>query len=45
MNRYYLGLGSNLGDRLNYLRSAVALLSADPDITVRRGSTDRIGMP
>jgi 2-amino-4-hydroxy-6-hydroxymethyldihydropteridine diphosphokinase len=28
----YIGLGSNLGDRLFYLREAVRLLAQDPDI-------------
>ena len=47
MNLYYVGLGSNLGDRLHLLRSALALLSAEPEITVPRGSavyeTDPVG--
>jgi 2-amino-4-hydroxy-6-hydroxymethyldihydropteridine diphosphokinase len=45
----YLGLGSNLGDRLATLQAAVDLLAADPGITVRRTSrvweTDPVGGP
>ncbi len=45
----YLGLGSNLGDRLATLQQAVDLLAADPGITVRRTSrvweTDPVGGP
>ena len=45
----YLGLGSNLGDRLATLQRAVDLLAADPGITVRRTSrvweTDPVGGP
>ena len=45
----YLGLGSNLGDRLAMLQRAVELLAADPGITVRRTSrvweTDPVGGP
>ena len=45
----YLGLGSNLGDRLAMLQRAVDLLAADPGITVRRTSrvweTDPVGGP
>jgi len=37
--RVYLGLGSNLGDRLTYLRQAVAALEAEPGIEVRRRSS------
>jgi 2-amino-4-hydroxy-6-hydroxymethyldihydropteridine diphosphokinase len=45
----YLGLGSNLGDRLATLQAAVDLLVADAGITVRRTSrvweTDPFGGP
>lgn len=45
----YLGLGSNLGDRLATLQRAVDLLAAEPGITVRRTSrvweTDPVGGP
>ncbi len=45
----YLGLGSNLGDRLATLQHAVDLLAADPGIIVRRTSrvweTDPVGGP
>lgn len=34
----YLGLGSNLGDRLNYLREAVQKLESHPAITITRKS-------
>lgn len=35
----YLGLGSNLGDRLGNLRQAVELLQAHPDIRITRVSS------
>lgn len=35
----YLGLGSNLGDRLAYLRRAVEMLSADPRVELVRASS------
>jgi 2-amino-4-hydroxy-6-hydroxymethyldihydropteridine diphosphokinase len=35
----HLGLGSNLGDRLSYLRRAVEMLSADPRVDVVRASS------
>jgi 2-amino-4-hydroxy-6-hydroxymethyldihydropteridine diphosphokinase len=45
----YLGLGSNLGDRLGNLQRAVDLLGATPGITVVRSSrvyeTDPVGGP
>ena len=45
----YLGLGSNLGDRLEHLREAVRLLAAEPGIAVVRSSrvyeTDAVGPP
>ena len=45
----YLALGSNLGDRLEHLRRAVAALDAEPEIRVTRSSrvweTDPIGGP
>jgi len=34
----YVGLGSNLGDRLGFLRAAVARLDAEPGVRVTRGS-------
>ena len=37
--RAYLGLGSNLGDRLANLRRAVELLDAAPEITIVRTSS------
>jgi 2-amino-4-hydroxy-6-hydroxymethyldihydropteridine diphosphokinase len=39
MNTYYLGLGSNLGDRMGYLASAVHHLRATPGFANVRGST------
>ena len=33
MNRAYLGLGSNLGDRARYLQGAVDAIAARPDVT------------
>lgn len=30
----YVALGANLGDRIGHLRAAVAVLDADPDVTV-----------
>ena len=45
----FLGLGSNLGDRLATLQRAVDLLAAEPGITVQRTSrvweTDPVGGP
>jgi 2-amino-4-hydroxy-6-hydroxymethyldihydropteridine diphosphokinase len=45
----FLGLGSNVGDRLATLQRAVDLLSAEPGIRVRRSSrvweTDPVGGP
>jgi 2-amino-4-hydroxy-6-hydroxymethyldihydropteridine diphosphokinase len=45
----YLGLGSNVGDRLATLQHAVDLLGEDPGIQVRRSSrvweTDPVGGP
>jgi 2-amino-4-hydroxy-6-hydroxymethyldihydropteridine diphosphokinase len=45
----YLGLGSNLGDRLAHLKRAVELLAAQPGVKVVRSSrvfeTDPIGGP
>jgi deoxyguanosine kinase len=34
----YIGLGSNLGDRKNYIERAIQLLRETPDITVERAS-------
>ncbi len=36
--RAYVGMGSNLGDRLEYLRRAVERLRSLPDVTWRRNS-------
>jgi 2-amino-4-hydroxy-6-hydroxymethyldihydropteridine diphosphokinase len=45
----YLALGSNLGDRLEHLREAVRLLSAEPGVEVTRSSrvyeTEPVGPP
>lgn len=45
----YVGLGSNVGDRLGFLRDAIAALDAEPGVQVRRCSpvyeTDPIGPP
>ncbi len=45
----FLGLGSNLGDRLSALQHAIDLLAAEPGISVRRTSrvweTDPVGGP
>lgn len=45
----YLALGSNLGDRLEHLRTAVRLLDAEPGIEVARSSrvyeTEPVGPP
>jgi 2-amino-4-hydroxy-6-hydroxymethyldihydropteridine diphosphokinase len=38
MTRAFLGLGSNLGDRLGYLRSAVAALDRGTRVSVVRAS-------
>lgn len=35
----YLGLGSNLGDRLGFLQSGAWALAADPEITVLKSSS------
>ena len=35
----YLGLGSNLGDRISYLESGARALAADPEITVLKSSS------
>ena len=47
--RAYLGLGSNVGDRLGNLARAVALLDEEPGVVVRRTSrvweTDPVGGP
>ena len=39
VTRAFLSLGSNLGDRLGYLRAAVDALGRGPSIRVRRAST------
>jgi 2-amino-4-hydroxy-6-hydroxymethyldihydropteridine diphosphokinase len=45
----YLGLGSNLGDRLEHLREAVRLLAREPGVEVVRSSrvyeTEPVGPP
>jgi len=47
MNRAYLSIGSNIGDRYQYLQEAVRSLSAVPSITVIKLSkvyeTDPVG--
>lgn len=47
--RWFLGLGSNLGDREESLRRAVELLARSPDVDVLRSSsiyeTDPVGGP
>lgn len=49
MKRAVIGLGSNLGDRMQTLRAAVAELGGHPDVTVLRVSrlfeTEPIGGP
>ena len=49
MTKAYLGLGSNLGDRLANLQIAVELLAAQPGVTIVRSSrvyeTDPVGGP
>ena len=49
MSRVYLGIGSNLGDRLAYLQLAVNILVTTPGITVAGVSpvyeTDPVGGP
>ncbi len=49
MTQSYLGLGSNLGDRLATLQEAVDLLGAEPGIEIVRSSrvweTDPVGGP
>ncbi|CAN5669162.1 2-amino-4-hydroxy-6-hydroxymethyldihydropteridinediphosphokinase [soil metagenome] len=49
MTQSYLGLGSNLGDRLATLQEAVDLLGAEPGIAIVRSSrvweTDPVGGP
>jgi 2-amino-4-hydroxy-6-hydroxymethyldihydropteridine diphosphokinase len=35
----YLGLGSNLGDRMSYLEAGARALAADPEITVLNSSS------
>jgi 2-amino-4-hydroxy-6-hydroxymethyldihydropteridine diphosphokinase len=39
MNRAYLGLGSNLGDRVGYLRTALNLLVASSDVVIEAVSS------
>lgn len=45
----YIALGANLGDRASTLRSACAMLDAEPDVTVTRQSsvheTEPVGPP
>ena len=38
MNEAFIGLGSNLGDRLGNLSTAVGLLAAEPGFSFRRVS-------
>ena len=37
MNKAYLGLGTNMGDRLEYLNSACTLLSQHENINIYYG--------
>ena len=39
MKAVYIGLGSNMGDRIGLVRQALALLDREPDIAVRRVSS------
>lgn len=39
MTRIFLGLGSNLGDRAHYLKRAIHMLDASPEIKVRQLSS------
>ncbi|GAA0861871.1 2-amino-4-hydroxy-6-hydroxymethyldihydropteridine diphosphokinase [Paraclostridium tenue] len=38
MNKSYLGLGTNIGDRLNYLNQALKILNSHSDIKVSKKS-------
>ena len=38
MSLYYLGLGSNVGDRAGHLRAALRLLANEREVILRRGS-------
>ena len=38
MNEVFIGLGSNLGDRLGHLRAALELIAAEPGFVPRRAS-------
>lgn len=39
MNKAYIALGSNIGDRIGYLGKAILFLSQHPGVTVRRMSS------
>ena len=39
MSKAYLGLGTNIGDRLNYLNQACILLNSYDDITITNKSS------
>ena len=49
MNEAFIGLGSNLGDRLGHLRAALELIAAEPGFVPRRASrafeTEPVGPP
>lgn len=38
MNKVYLGLGTNIGDRLNYLKQAISKLQFNKDIKITKKS-------
>ena len=38
MNKVYLGLGTNIGDRLNYLKQAISKLQSNKDIKITKKS-------
>lgn len=47
MKKAYLSIGSNMGDRLQFLKDAVQMVQFDPEITVKTVSsiyeTDPVG--
>jgi 2-amino-4-hydroxy-6-hydroxymethyldihydropteridine diphosphokinase len=38
MNKSYLGLGTNMGDRLNYINEALKILNSNPNINITKKS-------
>lgn len=38
MNKSYLGLGTNMGDRLNYISEALKILNSNPNINITKKS-------